>query len=47
MHFRNSVNNIDCDLLFLTETWLKNNIGDDELELKNYNIFRADCESSY
>lgn len=36
IYFRNSVNNIDCDFLFLTETWLNKNIGDDEVELKNY-----------
>jgi len=47
IYFRNSVNTLHCDLLFLTETWLNINYDDEELGLVNYNIFRADRESSH
>ncbi|KAF0746093.1 putative RNA-directed DNA polymerase, partial [Aphis craccivora] len=38
---------LDCDLLFLSETWLNINYSDEELGLVNYNIFRADREFSH
>jgi len=47
IYFRNSVLTLDCDLLFLSETWLNINYSDDELGLVNYNIFRADREYSH
>lgn len=40
--FRNSAINLHCDLLFLFETWLNNDITDAVLGLVDYNIFRVD-----
>lgn len=45
-YFQNSILTLDCDLLFLSETWLNINYSDEELGLVNYNIFRAHFESS-
>lgn len=48
IYFQNSVLTLDCDCdcFFLTETWLNINYSIEELGLINYNIFRADSESS-
>ena len=32
----------DTDILIFTETWLHNEVGDAELNLSNYNIYRQD-----
>jgi len=47
IYFCHSILTFDCDLLFLSETWLNINYSDDELGLVNYNIFRADRKSSH
>lgn len=41
--FRNCAINLQCDLLFLSETWLNNDIIIDiKVGLVDYNIFRVD-----
>ncbi|KAG5897261.1 hypothetical protein JTB14_013162 [Gonioctena quinquepunctata] len=37
-----SVSSCDYDVIVLTETWLNNDIGNGELNLTNYNLFRKD-----
>lgn len=31
------------DFLFITETWLREDIGDNQIALENYNLIRRDC----
>lgn len=40
--FRNCVINLNCDLLFLFETWLNNDFNDVVLGLVDFNLFRID-----
>lgn len=40
-----SVNTCTYDVIILTETWLTTDYADGELELKDYNIYRADRNS--
>lgn len=36
----------DLDLLCITETWLRNNISDNIIQIPNYNVVRKDRENS-
>jgi len=40
--FGDSVSNLCCDLLYLSETWLNDSISNMELGLCDYNVFRDD-----
>lgn len=33
------ISNRSLDFLFVTETWLKNTVGDNQISLENYNLY--------
>jgi len=35
--------NVSYDIIYLSETWLNNNVFDKEFGLTNYNLNRDDC----
>ena len=36
------ISNRSLDFLFVTETWLKNTVGDNQISLENYNLYRRE-----
>ena len=36
------ISNRSLDFLFVTETWLKNTVGDNQMSLENYNLYRRE-----